>query len=34
MADQSAGASAVESVSSLRRLLVNEKFLEAEKKPV
>jgi hypothetical protein len=34
MADQSAGASWVERVFSVRGLLVNEKFLEAEKKPV
>jgi hypothetical protein len=34
MVDQSAGASGVERVSSVRRLVVNEKFLEAEKNPV
>ena len=34
MVDQSAGASAVESGSSVRCLLVNEKSLEAEKKHV
>jgi hypothetical protein len=34
MADQSVGALEVESISVVRCLLVNEKSLEAEKKPV
>jgi hypothetical protein len=34
MANQSAGAAGVERDSIVRRLLVNEKSLEADKKPV